>query len=598
MMPLGSTLRQAVEMHQRGQIHDAQRLYEQILAVQPRHFDALHLLGVIAAATGNPERAVKLISAALSIDPNNAIAHNNRGAALQELGRWEAALAEFDRAIALQSAYSDAHFNRGNVMKDLGRWEDALSSYERALVLNGNHPEVHCNRGIALVALGRHEAALASYDRAIALRGDFAAAFYNRGNLLCELKQWDAAIAEFDRATALKTDYAEAFSNRGFALLELQRTAEALASTDRAIGIKPDYAEAHCNRGGILRAMNRLSEALASYDRAIALNADYAFAHVNRALVLLLLGEYERGWADHEWRWKDKHSWIVNERRYFAQPLWLGEDPIAGRTILLQSEQGYGDTLQFCRFATLVAARGAQVILEVPKALANLLQSLHGVAQVVVQGEPLPPFDCYCPLLSLPLALKTTLSTIPSAVPYLASGEERRERWKHKLGDQHRKRVGIVWSSGIRPERPDLMSANGRRNIALTKFMALRDQRIEFYSLQKGQHAESELSELVTANRDELGIKDFSADLHDFANTAALIEQMDLVISVDTSTAHLAGALGKPVWVLLRFDACWRWLTDRDDSPWYPTARLYRQRRAGDWDDVLRRVRDDLLASL
>lgn len=232
-------------------------------------------------------------------------------------------------------------------------------------------------------------------------------------------------------------------------------------------------------------------------------------------------------------------------------------------------------------------------MLEAPRALAPLLQSLKGVSQVVVQGDPLPEFDMYCPLLSLPLALKTTLSSVPAQVPYLAVGEYRRRLWQYKLGESRRPRIGLVWSGGIRPARPELRSVNERRNIPLARFAAFKGFDADFYSLQKGEPAESELAGLVSRGWDGPDIVDFAAELADFADSAALIEQLDLVISVDTAAAHLAGALGKPVWILNRFDACWRWLIDRDDSPWYPTARLYRQERPGDWDSVMHKVARD-----
>jgi len=592
---VAAKLREAVALHSQGQLSRARELYEEILRVEPRHFDALHLSGVIAAVTGDPRKAVELIGSAIEIDPRNHNAYNNQGAALQEAGNWEAALASYDRAIALKSDYAEPHYNRGNVLKDFGRWDAALASYDRAIALQQDHAQAHSNRGIVLVELKRWEEAVASYDRAIALRSNFAEAHYNRAIALCGLRQWDAALAAYDRAIALKHDYAEAYSNRGFVLHELQRHDESLASCDRAIAIKPDYSEVYCNRGGVLLAARRVPEALASYDRAIALKPDRARGYVNRALALLLAGEYEKGWADHEWRWKDPSNWLAIENRNFPQPLWLGQDSLVGKTILLQSEQGYGDTIQFCRYAKLVADRGAEVILEVPTALSRLLQGLSGVSRLVVHGEPLPPFDYYCPLLSLPLAMKTMLSSVPAQIPYLKIGEERLRHWSRKLGEQReRRRVGLVWSGGFRQQRPELWSVNNRRNIPLANFTELKNPEVEFYSLQKGQPAESELAELIAHHWDGPEIKDFTGEIHDFSDTAAFIEQLDLVISVDTSTVHLAGALGKPVWILNRFDGCWRWLLDRTDSPWYPTARLYRQERPGEWDRMLRKVARDL----
>jgi len=591
---VAAKLGHAVTLHRRGELAEAQALYEEILRAQPRHYDALHLLGVIAWSSGNPGKAAQLIGQAIEIDPHDHNAYNNRGLALQDAGEREAALASFDRALALKADCAESYYNRANVLKDLQRWQAALTDYDRAIALKDSYAEAYSNRGIVLCELKRAAAALPSYDRAITLKGDLVHAHYNRANLLCELRRWDEALAGYDRAIALKSDHAEAYSGRSVALHELARTEDALDSCNRALAIKPDLADAYCNKGTLLLAVGRVDEALASYDQAVALAPARASSRVNRALTLLLSGHYERGWTEYHWRWQDTSSWIMCDKREFSQPLWLGGAPLTGKTILLHSEQGYGDTIQFCRYAKLVAERGARVILEVPRALAALLSSLEGVAQLIIQGEPLPSFDYYCPLLSLPLAVKTTLADVPARVPYLAVDAARRRHWSEKLGERARPRVGLVWSGGLRPLRPELWSINSRRNVPLAAFTALQHCDVDFYSLQKGSPAESELAELTARNWGGPLIRDLGPEIQDFADTAAVIEQLDLVISVDTATAHLAGALGKPVWILNRFDTCWRWLLDRTDSPWYPTARLYRQARPGDWEGVLRRVCDDL----
>jgi tetratricopeptide (TPR) repeat protein len=549
---------------------------------------------VIAAVTGDPRRAVELIDKAIELAPGHAPAHNNRGAALQELGQWEAALANYDRAALLDRRYADPHYNRGNLFKDLGQWQSALASYEQAILLNDSHAEAHCNRGMVLAALQNHAAALASYDRALALRANYVEAHYNRGNTLCELRQWEAALQSYDHAVALEPRYAAAYTNRAFVLREMGRLDEALASCDRALAIQPEFVPAHANRGGVLVAMNRPEEALACYDQALAIAPESASTHVNRGMTRLMLGDFAGGWADYEWRWRDQTSWIIKEARHYPQPRWSGKEPLAGRTLLVYCEQGYGDTIQFCRFAKLVAALGARLIFEVPAALASLMRSLEGVAQWVVHGDPLPPFDYHCPLLSLPLALNTRLETVPAPARYLSVGEDLRRRWQLRLGERRGLRVGLAWSGGFRPGLPQLWSGNDRRNIPLRALAGLAHPGIEYYSLQKGQPAESELAQVLASGWAGPKIHDLTGDIDDFADTAALVDQLDLVISVDTATAHLAGALGKPVWILNRFDHCWRWLSNRSDSPWYATARLYRQERAGDWDGVLRRVGRDL----
>jgi hypothetical protein len=401
-------------------------------------------------------------------------------------------------------------------------------------------------------------------------------------------------LASYAAALAIDAQHAEAYTNRGRLLAELGRSQEALADFDRAILLRPDDVPAHCNRAAYHLQLRDIPRALDDLDRAIALQADCAEARFSRAAVSLLSGDYARGWADYEWRWQRDARLSTLTPRQFAEPLWLGQESLAGKTILLHGEQGYGDVLQFCRYAEWVAARGARVVLEVPQALASLLASLDGVTTVIARGQPLPPVDYHCPLMSLPLAFGTSVATIPGKVPYLRVAEAKLQAWQERLGARSKPRVGLVWSGGVRPHRPELRAAEKRRNIPLQEFAPLQGLDIDFYSLQKGQPAESELTELAARSWAGPHLLDFVGELADFSDTAALIENLDLVIAVDTSTAHLAGALGKPVWILNRFDACWRWLLDRTDSPWYPSATLYRQQVPGDWRDVIGRVRADL----
>lgn len=340
------------------------------------------------------------------------------------------------------------------------------------------------------------------------------------------------------------------------------------------------------NLGGALSDLGRPAEALACYDRALAIRPDDVSAHFGRSRPLLLRGEYAEGWREFEWRRRGGTAEAI-KLRGFAQPQWQGED-VAGKTLLLHAEQGFGDTLQFCRYASLVGAT-ARVILEVQPPLVRLCSSLAGVAQVVARGEPPPAFDLHCPLMSLPLAVGTTLDTIPSEVPYLAADPELVAGWRERLAGLDGLQVGLVWAGSLRPE-PELSAIDRRRSITLAMMAPLGEASgVSFISLQKrepgAQSANAELG---------LALHDFTANLQDFADTAALIEALDLVISVDTSVAHLAGALGKPIWLLNRFDTCWRWLLDRDDSPWYPQLRQFRQPRPGDWNSALHAARDAL----
>jgi tetratricopeptide (TPR) repeat protein len=570
-------LAEATALHQAGRLEEAEEIYNRILVAQPDHFESLHMLGVIFHQIGKHAEAAQQIDLALRRNPNHAFALNNRGVALGELRHFEGALASFDRAIARQPDYAEALFNRGNILNELKRFEEALASYDRAIIVRPDYAEAFSNRGNTLNQLKRFEEALSSYDRAIALRPDYAEALSNRGNTLYKLKRFEEALASCDRALALRPEYAEALVNRGNTLNGLKRFGEALASYDRAITLRPGYAEGLSNRGTTLNELKRFQEALASYDRALALRPNHAEAHVNEALTRLLLGDFERGWKKYEWRWK-KAS-FTSPVRNFAQPLWLGANTIEDKAILLHSEQGFGDAIQFCRYVPRVVERAARVILEVPKPLHQLMSTLPGAAQIISRGDPLPDFDLQCPLLSLPLAFGTRLETIPSVTPYLRAPPQAVMNWNARLGPRIYPRIGLAWSGRLTHEN------DHNRSIGLSSLLPLLGFNATYVSLQQDVRAGDAI---VLQDRDD--ILRFGDELKNFSDTAALMSNLDLIISVDTSVAHLAGALAKSFWVLLPFIPDWRWLLDRDDNPWYPTARLFRQDDTRDWDNVIVRV--------
>ena len=641
---------EGLALHQKERLAEAKVIYEKLLKIQPQHFDALHLLGVVAIQTKNHLIAVQLIDKAIAINPIHAAAYNNcgnalqelkrsdealarydqaiklksdfadayynRGNPLQELKRFDEALASYDQAIKLKSDFSDAYYNRGNLLQALKRFDEALQSYDQTIKLKADFAEAHYNRSIALQALKRFDEALASCDQAIKLKADYAEAYNNRGITLHAVKRFDEALASYEQAIKFKADYAEAYSNRGNSLQSLRRFDEALESCKQAINLKADFAEAYMNRGNALQALKRFAEALKSYDQAIKfkadyaeayssrgnalqelkpsdevlaryeqatkLKADYAEAHLNLSLRHLLIGDFIRGWEGYEWRWEGGE--LAKSKRNFTQPLWLGKVSLQGKTILLHSEQFLGDTLQFCRYARLVADLGASVILEVEKPLLGLLGQLDGAIQLVAKGDVLPPFDYQCPLLSLPLAFKTDLNTIPTSQSYLAASPSKVAEWKAKLGERTKPRAGLVWSGSTTHKN------DRNRSIVLGDIIRCLPQQFQYVSLQKDvRDADKGMLDSRT------DIFNFSAQLTDFSDTAALCELMDVVISVDTSVAHLSGALGKPTWVLLPLVPDWRWLLDGETSPWYPSAKLFRQDKQGDWDGVLDRVRTELM---
>jgi hypothetical protein len=442
---------------------------------------------------------------------------------------------------------------------------------------------------VTLHELKRFDEAIAHYDRALSLRPDYHAAYSNKGMTLHELKRFDEAIAHYDRALILRPDYHAAYSNKGVTLHELKRFDEAIALYDRALSLKSDYHAAYSNKGVTLHELKRFDEAIAHYDKALSLRPDYHEATWNKSHSLLLQGDFESGFPLYESRWDVEKISEISGKRFFDKPTWLGKESLEGKKILLYVEQGLGDFIQFCRYVKLVADLGAKVILETPQSLAGLMKDLDGISQLVIKGEELPFFDYQCPLLSLPLAFKTNLQTIPNPRGYINLDDYRHKiiEWKARLGSKLKPRAGLVWSGN--PHHKN----DSNRSLLLNDILPFLSNQLEYISLQKEVR---EVDKLTLDSNPH--ILSFPAHLNDFLDTAALIENLDLVISVDTSVAHLSGALGKKTFVLLPSTPDWRWLLDREDSPWYSSIKLYRQVAIGDWNSVLNRVKLDLGGSL
>jgi tetratricopeptide (TPR) repeat protein len=575
---LQSIFDQALAFHRAGLLAEAEQLYRRVLEHRPGAFDCQHLLGVISYQRGDCLEALRQIDAALKINSRIADAHVNRGNVLKKLGRFDEALASYDKAIALRGEPDAMLLTcRGSVLRDLGRLDEALAGLDRAISLQPNSADAFNNRGNVHKDMQRFDAALADYVRAIALKRDNADAFNNRGNLYKQLGQKDQALDDYEKAIALKPDYPEALYNLGTTLYELGRLDAALPQLDRAIALRPDYATAIHNRGTTLMALRRIDEALADFAKALALKPDYADAAWNRGLCNLLLGRWREGWADYDLRWQTEQA--PTHWHQWGRPQWTGREDVRGKTLLLHSEQGHGDTIMAARFVRPVIDLGARVILDAPATLRPLLAQMDGVT-LTAPGEPAPAFDLHCPLMSLPRALDLTLETMQAHVPYLSAPAAHLEKWRTRLPDAGGPKVGINWA-GSPTFRHD-----AARSIGLPRMLPLLAQTgVQFFALQKDlRDGDAEIL------RSHPAVTVLGRDIDSFADTAAIISQLDLVISSDTSVVHLAGALGKPVWILLPYVPDWRWLLDRDDSPWYPTARLFRQTDLGDWSGVVQRV--------
>ena len=545
--PYLSLFQNARTLQAQGQLTQAKAAYEDIFRQNSENFETLHMLGIVNAQLGHLESAVELICKAIEINP-----------------------------------FSDqAYYDLGYAMCKLNVFEAGVECYDKALSLNPQNAQAACDRASALHELGRFEEALASYDLAISMAPKYADAYSFMGNTLLSMGRIEEAIASFDMAIALNPNSVAAFLNRGNAFQAKGDCAEAISCYTQAITLEPKHAMAYSNRGVSLKYLHRMQESLASSDAAIAIAPTFADAYWNRALTLLMQGELGAGFRDYQWRWETAKYKKV--RRSFSKPMWLGDSQIKNKTLLIHAEQGFGDTIQFARYVQLVTQAGGHVIYEAEKPIFDLFKSLKGIGALIRQGDPLPEFDYFCPVMSLPLAFKTELATVPAGGRYLAADAGKISYWASVLGPKTKPRIGLVWS-GSATHQDD-----HNRSLKLQVLLDALPQGYQFVSLQK--EARSWDLPLV---EDATMLQHFGERLTSFSDTAALCELMDLIISVDTSVAHLSGALGRPTWVLLPFVPDWRWMLNRQDSPWYPTMRIYRQTAQREWTQVLNAVARDL----
>lgn len=631
-------LNQALEHHRQGDLQRAVEFYRQVLQLEPEHIDTLCCLGIAYLSLGQPKESVTCYEHVLRLQPEHVGALCDVAIAYAHLGRLDEAAASLRASIRLRPDHAEALNNLGVVLTQQGKFEAAVETYQNALRLKPDYAEGHNNLGLALVNLGRLEEAAASFREALRVRPDYTDAYNSLQKINVELwKQaaqarpqsaetlndlgvsyanqgnLDEAVASYRKALQVNPNYAEAHNNLGVALRDLGKLDEGIASLRESLRIKPEfapahnnlalaladkgkldeaeahfreairilpnYAEAYNNLGVILRDKCKLDECRACFETALQLKPDYAAPRLNRSLLNLLQGNFEQGWPEYEWRWTKKGM----VQRPFRQPLWDGS-PLEGRIILIHAEQGLGDTLQFIRYVPLVKEKGGRVLVECQPALNELIRTCPGVDEVVSPPTPLPPFDVHVPLLSLPRILGTTLKTIPAKVPYLFPPPQLVERWKREIGSIRAYKIGISWQGDPKHES-DLF-----RSVPLTRFGLLaRSPGVHLFSLQKGPGAE-QLRDVTV----RFGVTDLGSRFGSFADTAAAMKNLDLIISVDSAVAHCAGALGIPVWVFLPASPDWRWMLNREDSPWYPTMRLFRQKELNNWQAVFERIQKAL----
>jgi tetratricopeptide (TPR) repeat protein len=602
-------LLEALTLLKKGDIAGAEAICLGILRQQALQPEALHFYGLIAMQSGRFDESVIRLKRAAAVAPKNADVHANLGLALMRLGRNEQAAASLERSLALNPNETGPRFNYGLLLSHMGRYADALSAFDFIISREMDHADAHYQRSCALSELNRLEEALAAQQRALGLQPDSAVflaavaatlclleryteaepfiqkaltrqpgmelALLCRVAVLCSRGELQEGLQVAERLIAENPQSLQGHIRRSRLLILLGQPESALGLSAFSRNIAPDDPITHVNHGFILTALNRFEEALVCYDRALALKPADIDASYNRAFALLVLGRLEEGWRAYECRHLRQNTAAI---RSYAKPRWLGEDQISNRRLYVYCEQGLGDTIHFSRYALLGAAAGAQVFLSVQTPLKRLFRNFHPAVTILDQGEVLPDFDLHSPLLSLPLAFATTLANIPAWPDgYLNIPIEETAHWLQRV-PTGRRRIGLVWSgSAAHPN-------DANRSVALARLSPLFRSGDVWVSLQKEVRA-SDRNALHAAS-----LCDLTDELTDFADTAALIAALDLVITVDTSVAHLAAALGKPVWLMLPFSPDFRWLLDREDSPWYPNMRLFRQERPGDWDSVVTRI--------
>lgn len=574
-MTIDQAISLAVEHQNAGRLQEAENIYNQVLKAIPDHPIVTQLLGVLAYQVGKVELAVDYISKAIALKPDYAEAHYNLGKALKDLGRMDEAVASYFKALAFNPNDPDTHYNLANTLKDMERFEDAIVSYRNALSINPQFAQAHSNLGIVFKELGKLNEAVECYNQALAILPDYAEAHSNLGLAQQDLGQQDEAIESYRKALSINPQFAEVHSNLGLALQDKGQVDEAMECYFRALEIKPDHAQAHNNLGLAYQELGQMDQAAQKYNTAITFAPESAEPHNNLGLFQLLMGDFENGWKNCAWRWQTNEP-PAKPRQYDA-PFWDGGELI-GKTIFIYPEQGLGDTIQFARYLPMLEAAGAQVIFEIPEVLRRFFENSDFSKYLLKANEKPQHFDCHAPLLDVPQFLQTALDTIPVQESWYEAESALVEQWAERFSGPKNFRVGIVWAGNPKHKNDRNRSIDAALLKPLTQIPD-----VSLFSLQVGKNGEANqvFGDTVT---------DLSPYFKNFADTAAALSHLDLVVSVDTSIVHLAGSLGRPVWTLLPFIPDWRWLMEREDSPWYPSMRLFRQQARGDWNGVIESV--------
>ena len=587
-------LKNAIVLQNNGQLDKARAIYEDILKKYPHNFDALHFLGVLYLQLENFNLALDYLNKAISINPNFADALFHRGLIFKMQAKFDLALDDYIQACRLNPEHQNALLEMGVIFERRDKLLESLDCFSKVVELNGDHLLGLLNKVNLLRRLKRFDQAIIEVNKLIELFPSYSLAYSMIAMILSDQNQFDLALELSDQAIALggtQGELGQLYSQRGIIYRGLWQLEESAKALRKAVELSPDLVDAYSNLGLVLLDQGKFNDAIPIFEAGLLLNPEHYPSHFNLGLAKLTVGDLAGGYAEYEWR-KRLHNWANNPSQ---APEWAGKEWLGGKTILIRCEQGMGDTIQFARYTTILASIAEKVVLQVQAPLIPIMISLDGNIDVVADSSPLPAHDYQCLLMSLPHLFGTELATIPSRLNYLKAPDNKVEHWRNTLSSYRKKRIGLVWSGGFRMDQPELWAVNNRRNIPFDQIVSLiDDDRFDWFSLQKGEPAETELATYLQSTQTTVNLINRVSELKDFSDTAALIENLDLVISVDTSTAHLAAALGKPTWILNRFDTCWRWLLNRSDSPWYPSIRLYRQKESGNWNGVIQTIKEDL----
>ncbi|HIB99520.1 TPA: tetratricopeptide repeat protein, partial [Candidatus Poribacteria bacterium] len=586
---------QAIQHHQSGQLEQAKRKYQEILDMNPQHADSSHLLGLVEYQHGNYVKAVERIQQAVLISPEQPVFFNNLGNVLKEMGQLDRSVQAYQRALEIAPDDAEIHNNLGVTLKEMGQLDRSVQAYQRALEIAPDDAEIHNNLGVTLKEMGQLDRSVQSYQQALKINPQYAEAYNNLGNVLKEMERLDESLQAYQEALEINPQYVEVYNNLGNVLKEMERLNESIQVYQKALEINPQYAPAYSNLGNTLEAKGELDQSIQVYQKALEINPQYAEAHKNLSLSLLKLGNFKQGWEEYQWRWKcDKFA--AENRRDFPQPMWDGSS-LDGKSIIIWQEQGTGDHIMFASLLVKLQEQAQRIFVETEHRLLPILErSFPTIHFRTVHIPPDPQLlditiDFQSPIASLPQWFLTNEEDFPKRQAYLKASDHMKQRLRHKYQQlaEGKTLIGISWKSVNK-------NIGKQKSAPLKQWETLLSSKDCFFINLQYEYGDfdHEFDQFANATGISIYCDKEINPLENLDDFAAQVAALDLVITISNTTAHVAGALGKSVWTLLHYGADWRWLTDRSDTPWYPSMTLFRQKDQGDWGSVFQQIHTTL----